>query len=278
MNRSRTRSLAIARPIDDVFAALTEAASLNGWFARGVHIVPKLGGRFAFEGIDGPSDGMITSFAPPHALAFTLTANEEQSTASFSLSVKGGGIVVALTLAVEEENEEAVGLAADWVCLTLYNLRDFLETGRLCWEAEQADGVTTSIQVHAGPGDAFAALIEPERLRRWLSQHSHVDTQQSLYSYGWTEGGAPAGPAKILDLEPGVRLLHDWYYPDDGHSQVEWKVEGQGGATIVKLTHTGLEPEHSVGYLRGWSVMLYELKAYLEDAEVAAAEDSPAVD
>ncbi|HWA82611.1 MAG TPA: SRPBCC domain-containing protein, partial [Fimbriimonadaceae bacterium] len=220
MNRTRTRTLAIARPAEEVFAALTETARLNDWFADGVEIAPKLGGRFAFDGIDGPSVGSISSFAPPHALAFSLGANGAKSTASFTLDA-ADVTKVTLTLAVEEENDEAVGLAADWVCLTLYNLRDYLETGRLCWEAGQSGSVTTSIQIHATPGDAFAALIEPERLRRWLSEKSHVDVGQGTYSFGWTENEEPAGPSNILSLEPDVRLLHDWYYPDDGHSQVE---------------------------------------------------------
>lgn len=275
MSKSRTRLLSIVRPVEDVFAALTESSHLDNWFAEDVKIEPRLDGCFAFEGLDGYSSGEILAFDPPNSIQFTLTANGAQSIAAFALKPDADGTGVTLTLTVEEDNHEAVGLASDWVCLTLYNVRAYLEVGRLAWQAETtpSNEVSASIQVHATPGDAFAALIDPDKLKKWLSGDSSVDVAKGEYSYGWTaeEDGeqVPAGPAKIVEMEPEKRLVHDWYYPDDGSSQVEWTVEGEGGTTTVRLTHTGLEPDHAMGYLRGWSVILYELQAYLEGATIA---------
>lgn len=105
----------------------------------------------------------------------------------------------------------------------------------------------------------------------WISSKATVDLRPGgEYRFGWTEtrsDGAvvPAGPIEILAIEQDRLLKTSWRYGTETPTQVEWTIEGEGGSTTVRLTHSGFGPADDVpGYAQGWAAFLCILKAMLE--------------
>ena len=64
------RTVALARPPEDVWKALTEADQISSWFGAEVDLTPYAGGRAAFRWPDGRTrDAVVEVADPPRELA-----------------------------------------------------------------------------------------------------------------------------------------------------------------------------------------------------------------
>jgi uncharacterized protein YndB with AHSA1/START domain len=267
---------------DKIWHALTNQTALQIWLAEHAVLEPHLGGRFAIWGhgtygtsitLDAP--GKIAEFDPTTRLGLDLTFMG--ITANLTLTIEpgeqGSTVVAEYTLPGNTESLPWY-LSSDHALMLLYNLRSFVETGQTCLLPDDPlDGVTPQMQItiSASPDDAFAALTDPSIMDTWISSKAVVELRAGgEYTYGWTETDpngeeVPAGPAHVLELEPGHRFVTDWFYGNEPDTQVEWVVEGVAGATTVRVTHSGFGDAGIVpNYVQGWAAFMCILKAMLE--------------
>ncbi|MDJ0952225.1 MAG: SRPBCC family protein [Acidimicrobiia bacterium] len=104
----------LAAPIDDVWAALTDADELAGWLAP-CTFDARLGGAVRIDFGEGAQvDGEVTIYDPPHRLEYTWTfTNEPDSILLFELEVVDTGTRLALEHRLLP-SEQATGYGAGW--------------------------------------------------------------------------------------------------------------------------------------------------------------------
>lgn len=101
------RSIVIQRPIEEVFAFVSDGATAPRW-RPGVldveHVAGKGVGETWRQGVKGPggrrvaADYEITEWDPPRSLAFRATAGPVRPTGSYRLATENGGTRLAFSL------------------------------------------------------------------------------------------------------------------------------------------------------------------------------------
>jgi uncharacterized protein YndB with AHSA1/START domain len=107
-----------ARPVQRLWAAITEPDELARWFPSNVRMEPKAGGTIAFFGDSNLPEsghaGTILVYDPPRRLAYTWGDSELH----FELEPKGEDACVLTLTDVLEARDAAARNAAGWaVCL-----------------------------------------------------------------------------------------------------------------------------------------------------------------
>lgn len=95
----------------------------------------------------------------------------------------------------------------------------------------------------AAPAEVWAALTEPESLRRWLGEAD------------WAAVGAQA-----RELEPGRRLVLDWGAPGEEPSVVRLELTADERGTTLVLDHSQIEEQVGMAYLQRWTTRLDRLE------------------
>ncbi len=271
-----------------VFEALTKSDELRQWFSENIEIEPKLGGKFRFWGRSTPwllderdADQVITRFEPPKTLAFAWTWRTCRTEAEIELrdSAKDRTQLIlhhAAAGPLWPDQDEAKWVMADFWKLAIGNLRCYLATGKpaiQCDFAQPPGEVTLSIDIDATPEEVFRALSQPVLMDKWLSKQAKVELRAGGdYSYGWTTSKAgnqvPAGPSKLIEVEPNRMLMHDWSYGDEPPTRVRWELQPLGRRTRVTITHTKFDdPTVHGGYSQGWAAFMVSLKDIVEGRE-----------
>jgi uncharacterized protein YndB with AHSA1/START domain len=122
----------------------------------------------------------------------------------------------------------------------------------------------------ATPEEVWNALVEPERLRRWLAE-AIVDAREGgSVELRFTDdsGGHVTGAIRVYD--PPRVLEYDWTYEGEPGSVLRFELRATEGGTELVLEHRLLSPESGPGYAAGWHAHL--------DALAAALADEPAPD
>jgi uncharacterized protein YndB with AHSA1/START domain len=127
----------------------------------------------------------------------------------------------------------------------------------------------------AAPRDAvWEAIASDVELRRWFAPQARVEPGVGG-RVEWTWKDHYHWPQRIEVWEPGRRLRtrYDSTVPD-GHGGreplfVDFRLEGEGGTTTLRLVHSGFGPEAAFdheydGISRGWQAELRSLRLYLE--------------
>jgi uncharacterized protein YndB with AHSA1/START domain len=171
-------------------------------------------------------------------------------------------------------DEHSHFLNADFVELSLYNLRSYIETGAPACLPEftgNSESLAVEASLPATANAVFAALTKPEQMDRWVATSAYVDPKVGgTYTYGWTEEvdgrKTAAGPTKILEIESGRLLVHGWFWPgESAPTKVSWEIKGEGATSNLVLTHSGFSPSDKIeGYVQGWAAFLSKLKSLLE--------------
>ncbi|MGW2562774.1 SRPBCC family protein [Streptomyces sp. NPDC001514] len=104
------------RPVEQVWAAVSEPEGLAHWFPSTVRLEPHAGGKIEFS--DDPhmyaSTGTVLAFEPPHRFAFTWEGDEIH----LELAPEGdSGCRLTLTNVLAAENTAARNAAGWSVCL-----------------------------------------------------------------------------------------------------------------------------------------------------------------
>ena len=95
----------------------------------------------------------------------------------------------------------------------------------------------------AAPREVWAALTEPESLRRWLGEEE------------WSALGAQA-----RELEPERLLVLDWGAPGEQPSLVRFELTADGDGTTLVLDHSLIEERLGMAYLQRWTTSLNQLE------------------
>jgi uncharacterized protein YndB with AHSA1/START domain len=267
-----------ARP-ERVFEALTNAAELTKWLDEHVEVEPVVGGAYRTWGrhrFDGKATASqkVVAVKQDEELAFEWPFKDKTTIIRIRLTEEGDSTKVELSHEMpENEDEHFYFEVGDFDYLFLYNLKSFCELGKPMYQADYADlkdPVKFKVTIEAPAGDVWHLLTDPKTMDEWISSEATVELSLGgKYSYGWTfeEDGVTidGGPRKILELEPEKKLTTDWFYGKEPETRVEWVLEGDGGKTVLKLTHSGFGVSTLLpDYEQGWSAFMCILKSKAE--------------
>ena len=118
------------------------------------------------------------------------------------------------------------------------------------------------IDIDAAPEAVFETLIDPEKLKRYISGEPTVEPEVGgKYDFGWDDGG----PVKVLELVANEKLSYQWEYEHEPETVVTWTLEGSGGKTRLTLVHSGFAAKRDMGdYHIGWMHFLNRIKFLTE--------------
>ena len=126
-----------------------------------------------------------------------------------------------------------------------------------------------SIRVNAAIDNVWRALVDPAELTRWCCDHAEV----KLSPPGRYFLKGPRHPAYVLSDGAADGWIHDVEAPyvldwgwqlAEGPSEVEYRLQENGGATELTIRHDALNPPTRLGLAEAWRVQVYGLKRYLE--------------
>jgi uncharacterized protein YndB with AHSA1/START domain len=211
----------------------------------------------------------ITEFEPNQSLAFGADFRGHKLLAKVSVEPHELGSAVSWAHSLPADADGSARYAViDYAEAFLYNLRSRAETGQeACSIDEPTEAVRLEVTIDAAPDDAFRALTDPTVLNQWIGENAAVDLRVGGdYDYGWrSEDGMRLGPIQLQKLEQGREVTHSWNHGEAVDTVVSWTIEGQGGGTTLKLTHSGFGSDEELpNYTLGWASILCAVKALLE--------------
>lgn len=278
---------------DQVFDALTKPESLRRWFADEVDVSGGEGEPFRFWGRHtfatheaGTASQRITQWEEGSRLGFTWPIDGQESEVTIALEPKTGeeGAVPGTSLSLRHSFSSAQEpeLIDDLWKLTMGNLDAFLRGGDgivLPDFTDPTPEIRLSIVIDAPPDRVFSALIEPEKMSRWLGcPNAEVEPRLGgRYRYNWEykvgDRDVVGGPTTILDYVENERLVTDWPdwrgNPDKPKTRVAWHLDDLGnGRTRVTLIHGEFPRAVDFSdYPFGWGWFLSQLKAEVEQKD-----------
>jgi uncharacterized protein YndB with AHSA1/START domain len=136
----------------------------------------------------------------------------------------------------------------------------------------RADGDRAAVRFerrYAGdPDQIWAALTEPDRLRRWLAEI--VDGRLAAgaeFTFRWDGDDNQTARCRVRVFEPGRVLELDWGFTGEPDSLLRIELSpADAGGTLLVLDHRLLPANQAAGYGAGWHAHL----AALADFDLAA--------
>ncbi|WP_248965482.1 SRPBCC family protein [Sphaerisporangium perillae] len=260
-------SARIATPMKEVHHALTDAEALRVWLAE--HAEVDLPDRYAFWGRHTPG-GEDPHQRPlhvdDHTVRFSWRLGGEDTTVEFSLEEEGAESTI-VTLTQTHFSHEAMmsgdsdlGLLHTFWAMAIANLADHLEGRELLPRCDfTSSRMEGRFVIDASPEAVYDSLIDSEKVTRWfgfpVGIEPHVGGRFAM-------GGLDAGDAaRIIDLDPGRKLVTDW-----GPTGVTtWELEGTGGKTRLTFVQSGFDTSRPpYGAWMGWLSGLAELRRFHE--------------
>lgn len=276
-----------AKPAD-TFKALVEENALKTWFAEHVEVDGKEGGAYRFWGrysLDTATQKLatqsVTRFEPGEALGFSWRLLGRDSEVTWTLVPEGDD---ATKVTVRHEFSSLPdGVRVKEMIDDLWRLH----TGNLCFYLHGNDKifrpdfddpspeVRHAIMIDAPPAKVFAALIEPEQIKKWFPAPAPVVEPRVGGKYGFGFSFERDGqkieppPMEILEFVENERLAITWpdwrgdkSVPDQ---KITWVLEDLGGKTRLTLTHSGFVRAVDVSeYPFGWVEFIGKIKEVAE--------------
>ncbi len=131
--------------------------------------------------------------------------------------------------------------------------------------------LTESVRIDAPIERVWRALTEADELTNWFPPEARVTPGEGgAVAMRWSDDMSFESPIDVWVPNRRLRLVH--CEPTDdvpARVTVEYTLEGDGGSTVLRLTHAGLLDHPAWNDLydatqRGWQSMLPALKRYLE--------------
>jgi uncharacterized protein YndB with AHSA1/START domain len=270
-----TLRVLIGAPPEAVYDALTDAAALRVWLAEHAEVSLDRGtfefwGRFTPQGERGRQ--RLLAAEPGRALSFAWRLQGADTEVAVALEPQEPGTRLTLTHSgVPPRPSGDSYWVRDLLMMSLANLASYCEgrgIGPRCdFTAFSDTEARASVGIAAGPGEVFAALIEPAQLDRWIATRAEVEPHAGgRYDFGWDHG-----PVKILELEPDKVLAYSWRHSwedEQGPAStvVRWELDGSQGHTHLTIVHSGFggTGRKTEGYQLGWMEFLASLQRMLE--------------
>lgn len=137
------------------------------------------------------------------------------------------------------------------------------------------DNIIIQQKVQATAEKVWKALTDKAQMKEWyfdipdfsLEPHSEF----SFYGEGSEEKYQHHG--EILEVIPERKLKHSWSYPSISKDKtiLKWELTPEENATLVTLTHKGIENLHHLGqdfshesFEKGWTDFVQALKDFTE--------------
>ncbi|HEX9410396.1 MAG TPA: SRPBCC domain-containing protein [Actinomycetota bacterium] len=113
-------------------------------------------------------------------------------------------------------------------------------------------------RIEAAPEIVFSFLVEPERYRRWMGVAAKLDPRPGgAFLVRVNEVAVASGEYLVVDPPHRLVMTWGWEGSEDvppGPSTVEWTLQPDGEATILRLRHTGLpNEEQRTQHAHGWT-------------------------
>ncbi len=269
--------LAFPAAQEAAFRALIDEAALKTWFADHVVVDPKVGGPYRFWGKSTPdtrneaqATQKVTAIAPDSSLSFSWRVLGHDSTVTWSVAKESDAtskITVRHEFPKLPEGVRAKEMIDDLWRLNTGNLFLFLMGDDRIFRPDLSDPhpvVKLDIVINAVPAKVFAALIEPDQIRKWFPAPAPVVDPKVGGDYGFGFSFEMEGkkievpPMKILEFEKDKRLAITWpdwrMDPKVPNQKVTWTLVAMpGGKTKLTLVHDGFIRAVDVSdYPFGW--------------------------
>ncbi|MFI5759297.1 SRPBCC family protein [Streptomyces sp. NPDC051569] len=262
-----TMERGLAHPPEEVWAAITEPASLGQWFPSEVTVELEPCGAmsFRFRGGDGPgTTGTVTDVDKPHLFAHTWGTDH----LSWAIAPDGDGSLLTLTHTFGDV-PGAASFASGWE-LCVIALRQLLDggpvepvrdTGELHEAYARRFGLGRGIAetVDGGRRVRFVRQLTRPAETVWAALSAGIEPVPGLpVPAGFTAEKVPAGPA--TEVRAPTSLTYRW----DPEGTVGWELgEGTGQGARLLLTQTGPEDFDTDAALTAWEARIERLAAEL---------------
>ena len=109
-----------------------------------------------------------------------------------------------------------------------------------------------------GPAEVWDALVQPERLGRWLGTIESGERPAVGEDFGLRIGDAPDDRAdcRLLACDPGSSLLVAWRWTGEPESVVRIALEGGDDGTVLRVRHELVAPQSVADHGAGWEAHL----------------------
>jgi uncharacterized protein YndB with AHSA1/START domain len=128
---------------------------------------------------------------------------------------------------------------------------------------EQLETINSETLIEADPATIFAYLTDADRLTRWLGASATLDPRPGgIYLAEVGSGNVSRGEFK--EVVPVSRLAYSWGWEKGpnlppGASLIEIDLIPRNGATLLRLTHSGVPAELAPSHRAGWAHYLARL-------------------
>jgi uncharacterized protein YndB with AHSA1/START domain len=267
-----TQKARVRVPLPEVRRALTDAGAMRVWLAE--HAEVDLPDRYAFWGRHTP-EGLAPDASRRHrplhvddrTVRFSWLIDGEHSTVEIALAEDGPDATV---IRVSQTNvaswEEAIaeesvrGWLLTFWSLAIANLVDYLEGRELTPKADFGTPEMRAQVLIDAPRDAvFASMIDQEQFSRWFGAKVGIEPRVGgRFAMGGFE--LDPTPAKIIELEPGRKVMLDW----DG-MVAGWELADSEGKTRLTFVQSGFDQtQPPYDAWMGWLSGVAELRRYHE--------------
>lgn len=137
--------------------------------------------------------------------------------------------------------------------------------------------VEVEVRIDADPETIFDFFTEPDKMVQWMGRDADLDPRPGGVMR-CDVNSRDVAVGEFVELDPPNRLVFTWGWEGEdpitkpGSTTVEVNLEAGDDATLVRLTHTGLEtPESREAHGHGWN-------HYMERLSTAAAGGDPGAD
>ncbi|HCS19012.1 MAG TPA: ATPase [Bacteroidetes bacterium] len=98
------------------------------------------------------------------------------------------------------------------------------------------------------PDMVYAALTREATIQLWTGAPARMIAEPGEEFSMWEDDIL----GKILELEPGKKIVQEWYFGEEGESIVTITLHPHKKGTSVEIRHTGIPDEHFENISEGW--------------------------